>query len=66
MVSMSATFSLVLMYAVRHFSWAHPSHMKWYAILCVFFFIMDLVILVLASTDWLSPKMKVGPKLQDI
>ena len=60
LVIMSATFSWVLMYAVRNSSRSHPSCTKWNAIICVFVFNMDSGIVVLASTEWLSPNMKVG------
>jgi hypothetical protein len=49
-----------LMYAVRYSSLAHPSLTKWYAMALVFFLSVDVGAVVLAKTDWFSPKIKVG------
>ena len=55
MVNISATFSCMLMYTVCHSLGALPSRTKWYAVDCVSLFSVNYGIVVLASTDWLSP-----------
>ncbi len=59
-VSKLATLSCIFMYTVCHSSLAHPSLTKWYAIELDFFLSVDAGAVVLAKTDWLSPKMKAG------